>query len=62
MNYFYAAFFAAVIFTAPVTILVYFIERKKNDTFYTILISIFLFSIIFLYTLASRITYIGDFF
>ena len=61
--YLYAAFFAAMLVSIPVTIVVYKLEKSKNEEiFYTPLIFIILFAIIFLYTLANKITYIGEFF
>jgi len=59
--YLYAAFISGILFTIPVTILVYRIEKKKNsEIFYTYLVTVIVFTIIFLYTLANKITYIGD--
>ena len=63
INYLYAAFFAAMLISCPVAILVYRVEKRKNsEVFYAPLIFMIIFTIIFLYTFISRITYIGEFF
>lgn len=61
--YLYAAFISGILFTTPITILVYKLEKKlKNEAFYTPLVSTLVFAIVFLYALANKITYIGEFF
>ena len=62
--YLYAAFISGILFTTPITIGVYWIEKKLNEKeiFYTPLVSTLVFTIVFLYTLANKITYIGEFF
>ena len=64
--YLYAAFISGILFTTPITIGVYMLEKKlkKNEAeiFYTPLVSMIIFTVIFLYALANKITYIGEFF
>ena len=62
--YLYAAFISGILFTTPIAILVYKLEKKlKNEAaFYTPLVSTLVFTIVFLYSLANKITYIGEFF
>jgi len=61
--YLYAAFIAGILFTTPIVIGVFMLEKKlKKETFYTPLVFIILFTVIFLYTLVNKITYIGDLF
>ena len=61
--YLYAAFISGILFTTPIAILVYKLEKKlKNEAFYTPLVSTLVFTIVFLYALANKITYIGEFF
>ena len=61
--YLYAAFISGILFTTPITIVFYLVEKKKKEEiFYTPLVTTFIFVIIFLFTLANKITYIGEFF
>ena len=61
--YLYAALISGILFTTPITILVYLIEKKYGkgkEIFYTPLVTTIIFTFIFLYSLANKITYIGD--
>jgi len=65
-QYIYSALICSILFTTPLFLLFYWVEKKlnlnkKNEIFYTYAISVIVFAIIFLYTLANKITYIGDF-
>ena len=62
--YLYAALFSALFVTVPTAIILYKLEKKlkKDEPFFTILVSTLVFTIVLLYSLINKITYIGDFF